>query len=102
MRGLVAVYEAPLRPCCRDAPSITVVMIDVMCGVGFVGISLVQEATSVKSVGCGACRKGGNGGKWDETAFWGDTKPVVVCGVWRSRLAKEGGLNEEDKWIMLQ
>eukprot|EP00978_Attheya_sp_CCMP212_P009376 scaffold22163_cov53-Attheya_sp.AAC.1 len=45
--------------------------------------------------------KGTNGGKQDETVFWGNTKPVVVC-PWRSRLAKEGGLNEEDNcWIRL-
>ena len=50
--------------------------------VGFVDISLV-EAPVVKRGGCGACGKGTNGGKRDETVFWGDTKPVmmVVCGA---------------------
>jgi hypothetical protein len=71
-----------------------------MGGIVFFDISLV-EAPAVKRGGCGACGKGRNGGKQDEIVFWGDTKLVVVCG-WRSRLAKEGGLNEEDSWIMLQ
>eukprot|EP00978_Attheya_sp_CCMP212_P032560 scaffold127845_cov84-Attheya_sp.AAC.1 len=78
-------YAASLRPCCCDA-SITVT-IDVTggdgwvwVGVGFIGISLV-EAPAVKRGGCGACGKGTNGGKWGETVFWGDTKPVVVCGA---------------------
>eukprot|EP00978_Attheya_sp_CCMP212_P005697 scaffold12798_cov43-Attheya_sp.AAC.1 len=49
-------------------------------GVGFVDIFLI-EAPAVKRGGCGACGKGRNGGKRDETVFWGDTKPpVVVCG----------------------
>eukprot|EP00978_Attheya_sp_CCMP212_P032235 scaffold124828_cov51-Attheya_sp.AAC.1 len=32
--------------------------------------------------------KGTNGGKRDKTVFWGDTKPVVVCGAtgWRKRV----------------
>eukprot|EP00978_Attheya_sp_CCMP212_P001427 scaffold2994_cov29-Attheya_sp.AAC.2 len=56
-------------------------------GVGFVDISLV-EAPVVKRGGCGACGKGRNGGKWDETVFWGDTMPVVVCGAagWQKRV----------------
>eukprot|EP00978_Attheya_sp_CCMP212_P021494 scaffold62842_cov68-Attheya_sp.AAC.2 len=62
-------------------------------------ISLV-EAPAIKRGGCGPCGKERNGGKQDETVFWGNTKPVVV--VWHSRLAKEGGLNEEDNCIRLQ
>eukprot|EP00978_Attheya_sp_CCMP212_P002544 scaffold5152_cov60-Attheya_sp.AAC.10 len=90
--GFWAVY-ALLRPYCYDASIITAVTIDVLTdgdgwlGVGFVDISLV-EAPAVKSGGCGACWKGRNGGKRDETVFWGDTKPVVVCGAvgWRKRV----------------
>eukprot|EP00978_Attheya_sp_CCMP212_P016823 scaffold44437_cov57-Attheya_sp.AAC.5 len=41
--------------------------------VGFVDISLV-EAPAIKRGGCGAYGKGRNGGKWDETVFWGGTK----------------------------
>eukprot|EP00978_Attheya_sp_CCMP212_P020371 scaffold58223_cov34-Attheya_sp.AAC.7 len=85
----------------------------------------VRTTPVVNRGGCGACGKGRNGGKWDETVFWGNTKPVVErdewlekrqnCllgqykasggGVWRStRLGKEGGgLNEEeDNWSRLQ
>eukprot|EP00978_Attheya_sp_CCMP212_P024583 scaffold77491_cov56-Attheya_sp.AAC.2 len=51
-----------------------------MVGVGFIDISLVK-APAVKRGGCGACGKGTNGGKRDETVFWGDTKPVMVCGA---------------------
>eukprot|EP00978_Attheya_sp_CCMP212_P011526 scaffold28463_cov64-Attheya_sp.AAC.1 len=68
--------------------------IDVMGGDGFVDILLV-EAPALKRGGCGACGKGKgrNGGKWGETVFWGDTKPVVVvCGA-SGWLAKESGLN---------
>eukprot|EP00978_Attheya_sp_CCMP212_P022782 scaffold68547_cov59-Attheya_sp.AAC.1 len=51
-------------------------------GVGFVDIYLVKMG------GCGACGKGRNGGKRDEAVFWGDTKPVVVCGAagWQERV----------------
>eukprot|EP00978_Attheya_sp_CCMP212_P036483 scaffold165834_cov55-Attheya_sp.AAC.1 len=61
-------------------------------------ISLV-EAPAVKSIGCGACGRGRNGGKRDR--LLGRYK--ASGGVWRIRLAKEGGLlNEEDNWIRLQ
>eukprot|EP00978_Attheya_sp_CCMP212_P007767 scaffold18082_cov29-Attheya_sp.AAC.1 len=63
-------------------------------GVGFIDISLVEDP-AIKRGGCGACGKGTNGGKRDDTVFWGGTKPVRG-GMWRIRLAKEGGLNEED------
>jgi hypothetical protein len=55
--------------------------------VGFVDISIVK-APVVKRGGCGACGKGTNGGKRDETVFWGDTKPVVVFGAagWGKRV----------------
>eukprot|EP00978_Attheya_sp_CCMP212_P019461 scaffold54518_cov51-Attheya_sp.AAC.1 len=49
---------------------------------GFVDIYLV-EAPAVKRGRCGACGKGMNGGKWDETVFWGNTKPVAG-GVWHT------------------
>jgi hypothetical protein len=49
-------------------------------GVGFIDISLV-EAPAFKRGGCGACGKEANDGKGDETIFWGDTNPVVVCGA---------------------
>eukprot|EP00978_Attheya_sp_CCMP212_P039849 scaffold211270_cov35-Attheya_sp.AAC.1 len=80
MRELLAGY-ASLRPgcCCHGRGWV---------GVGFVDISLV-EAPAVKRGGCGACGKGRNGGKWDETVFWGDsTIPVVVFGAagWRKRV----------------
>jgi hypothetical protein len=57
-----------------------------MGGIGFVDISLVKDL-AVKRGGCGACRKGRNGGKQDETVFWSDMKPVVVCGAagWQKR-----------------
>eukprot|EP00978_Attheya_sp_CCMP212_P040205 scaffold217025_cov55-Attheya_sp.AAC.2 len=61
----------------------TAVTIDVMGGVGFVDISLVEHPV-VERGGCGACGtgKGRNDGKRGETVFWGDTKPVVVvCGA---------------------
>eukprot|EP00978_Attheya_sp_CCMP212_P034527 scaffold144955_cov48-Attheya_sp.AAC.1 len=60
------------------------VTIDVMGGVGFVDIPLVEDP-AVERGGCGACGtgKGRNDGKRAETVFWGDTKPVVVvvCGA---------------------
>jgi hypothetical protein len=58
-----------------------------MGGVGFVDISLV-EAPAVKWGECGACGKGRNGGKWDNTVFWGNMKLVMVCGAagWRKRV----------------
>eukprot|EP00978_Attheya_sp_CCMP212_P019034 scaffold52827_cov55-Attheya_sp.AAC.1 len=56
--------------------------IDVMGGVGFVDISLVEDP-AVERGGSGACGtgKGRNDGKRGETVFWGNMKPVVVCGV---------------------
>eukprot|EP00978_Attheya_sp_CCMP212_P017760 scaffold47821_cov79-Attheya_sp.AAC.1 len=89
-------YAVSLRLCCTDASSITAGTIDVIGGDGFVDISLVEDP-ALKMGGCGACGKGKgrNGGKRGETVFWGDTKPVAGGGVWRSRLAKESGLNEE-------
>ena len=78
-----------LRPCCSDASiSSGAVTINVMGGVGFVDISLV-EVPAVKRGECGACEKGRNGGKQDETVFWGDTELVlVVCGAagWQKRV----------------
>jgi hypothetical protein len=58
-----------------------------MGGVGFVDNSLV-DAPAVKRGGCGACGKGRNGGKRNETVFWGNMKLVVVCGAagWRKRV----------------
>jgi hypothetical protein len=41
-------------------------------GVGFVDIIALVEAPAVKRGGCGAYRKGKNGGKRDGTVFWGD------------------------------
>eukprot|EP00978_Attheya_sp_CCMP212_P024586 scaffold77500_cov43-Attheya_sp.AAC.1 len=61
----------------------TAVTINVMGGVGFVDISLVEDP-AVERGGCGACGmgKGRNDGKRGETVFWGDPKPVVVvCGA---------------------
>eukprot|EP00978_Attheya_sp_CCMP212_P011792 scaffold29318_cov65-Attheya_sp.AAC.4 len=55
--------------CCDT--SITAVTIDFMGGdgwCGFVDISLV-EAPAVKRGGCGACRKGRNGGKQENLSF---------------------------------
>eukprot|EP00978_Attheya_sp_CCMP212_P012947 scaffold32298_cov60-Attheya_sp.AAC.1 len=90
MHGLLTVY----RHCCdRAAVTLLLLLLSRL-------MSRTGMAPAVKRGGCGACGKGTNGGKQDETVFWGDTKPVVGC---RSRLAKEGGLNEgEDNWIRLQ
>eukprot|EP00978_Attheya_sp_CCMP212_P012477 scaffold31133_cov52-Attheya_sp.AAC.3 len=48
---------------------------DEWVGVGFVEISLV-EAPAIKRGGCGACGKGRNGGKRDNTVF------VVIRSQW--------------------
>jgi hypothetical protein len=58
-----------------------------MSGVQFVHISLAEDP-AIKRGGCGACRKGRNGGKRGKTVFWGDMKPVVVCGAagWQKRV----------------
>eukprot|EP00978_Attheya_sp_CCMP212_P023200 scaffold70488_cov59-Attheya_sp.AAC.2 len=58
-----------------------------MGGAGFIEISLL-EVPAIKRGGCGACWKGRNDGKRDETVFWGNTKPVVVCGAagWQKRV----------------
>eukprot|EP00978_Attheya_sp_CCMP212_P031959 scaffold122722_cov42-Attheya_sp.AAC.2 len=81
MHGLLAVYRCR---CNRAAATFLLLLSRSMSlvGVGFVDISLV-EAPALKRGGCGACgkEKGRNGGKRGETVFWGDTKPVVVCGA---------------------
>eukprot|EP00978_Attheya_sp_CCMP212_P046256 scaffold380731_cov59-Attheya_sp.AAC.1 len=61
-------------------------------------ISLVGASADKRS-GCGACGKGRNGGKRD--CLLGRYE-ASGGGVWHSRLAKEGGLNEEDNWLRLQ
>eukprot|EP00978_Attheya_sp_CCMP212_P007929 scaffold18420_cov48-Attheya_sp.AAC.2 len=76
MRELLAVY-ALLRPCCYCHGRGWV-------GVGFVDISLEREEWWEVGQNCLL-------GQYDASG-----------GVWHSRLAKEGGLNEGDNSIMLQ
>eukprot|EP00978_Attheya_sp_CCMP212_P041185 scaffold232819_cov55-Attheya_sp.AAC.1 len=76
MRGLLTVY----RHRC-DRAAVTLLLLSRL-------MSRLGMAPAIKRGGCGACGKGTNGGKRDETVFWGDTKPVVVCGAagWRKRV----------------
>eukprot|EP00978_Attheya_sp_CCMP212_P001644 scaffold3380_cov50-Attheya_sp.AAC.1 len=77
MRGLLTVYR---RHCDRAAATLLVLSRLMSSRAGM--------APSIKRGGCGACGKGTHSGKRDETVFWGDTKPVVVCGAagWRKRV----------------
>eukprot|EP00978_Attheya_sp_CCMP212_P010487 scaffold25409_cov37-Attheya_sp.AAC.1 len=88
MRRLLAVYR---HRCDHAAATLLLLVLSHLVshrwgwvGVGFVDISLV-------GVGVGLAGKRRNGGKRDETVFWGDTKPGasgVVCGAagWRKRV----------------
>jgi hypothetical protein len=75
-----------------------------MGGVGFFYISLLWKLQLLRGVVgvLGLAGKGRIVGSRTKLSFVGVIHEATSGGVWRSRLAKDGGLNEEDSWIMLQ
>jgi hypothetical protein len=69
-------------------------------GMGWCGSTYLVEAPVVKGCGYGACRKGRNGGSGIKHCLWGQYMKASG-GVWRSRLVKKDGVNNENNWIRL-